>query len=531
MDGPIPKLLVSVSRTLIFKYARPLHHPQSSSQLPIASPGPNRILEKVIIVTIFRYFYRLFLHPLRSYPGPRLAAISHLPYISWCVRGILHSKIRTLHEQYGEVVRIRPNSLTYCAPQAWEEIYGHRKKGQRTFTKDPQFYIASSGQFTSMINANEEDHIRQKRLLTHAFSEKALRDQESLIMAYIDVFITRLAEYAASESPRATNIVHWLNYLTFDIVGDLSFGEPFGCLDRSTYHPWVETIFKSIKTGAFLRALAIYPLANIAFNKLKPKRLIRKRLEHYQLSRDRVHKRLHVSNTISRPDFLKYILKNNSFQEGAGMAVAEIELNAALLIQAGSETVATALSACCFYLGRNPPKLEATVREVRTTFADSGHISFSATSALLYLNAVIKEALRLYPPAPGIGPRLVPEGGAVINDQFVPAGVSVSVAQFSTFRSPASFIEPDSFLPERWLPNSDSRYLTDNKNALQPFSYGPRACIGKNLAYAEMRTILSKILWHFDISLQPGSDSWDQSLSYIVWENQPLNVVLRPAMN
>ena len=342
--------------------------------------------------------------------------MSNLPYVIWTVTGQVHQRLRELHDQYGEVVRIRPNALTYRSPQAWKDIYGHRKPGTLPFRKDPEFYMPAAPNQSHLINASEADHSRQKKLLTHAFSERALRDQEPLIVSYIDLFIRRLREYADREEQ--VNVEKWLNLLTFDIVGDLAFGEPFGCLEGSEYHPWVATIFQSIKAGAFLRALSVYPFLAAQVRKVMPKRLIQKRLAHFQMSKDKVARRL--ATTTARPDFISYILRYN---DERGMQRSEIETNAGIIIQAGSETTATVLSACIYYLQKQPSCWQRAIEEVRTAFQADSDITFLATSQLPYLSSIIEESLRMFPPAPSIGPRLVPKGSAMIDGKLVPEGV------------------------------------------------------------------------------------------------------------
>ena len=371
---------------------------------------------QALAAIIWRLLWRLWFHPLARYPGPTVAAVSNLPYVIWTVSGNVHQRLRELHDRYGEVVRIRPNSLTYRSPQAWKDIYGHRKPGALPFSKDPEFYMPAEPGKSHLINANEADHSRQKRLLTHAFSERALRDQEPLIISYIDLFIKQLQGYADREEK--VNLEAWLNFLTFDIVGDLAFGVPFGCLEGSEYHPWVATIFHSIKTGAFLRALSVYPFVAAQVRKVMPKRLLQRRLAHYQMSKDKVTQRL--ATTTARPDFISYILRYN---DERGMQQSEIEVNASIIIQAGSETTATVLAACVYYLQKHPPCWQRATQEVRTAFQADSDITFLATSQLPYLGSIIEESLRMFPPAPGIGPRLVPKGGATIDRRFVPEGV------------------------------------------------------------------------------------------------------------
>lgn len=121
--------------------------------------------------------------------------------------------------------------------------------------------------------------------------------------------------------------------------------------------------------------------------------------------------------------------------------------------------------------------------------------------------------MRIYPPVPAMLPRLVPEGDAMIKGQYVPEGTSIFISIYSTVRSATNFAEPDTFIPECWLSpsNGSITFVKDSKFALQPFSYGPRVCIGQHLAFAEMRLILVKLLWHFDLELSPEEFGWSRS--------------------
>lgn len=107
----------------------------------------------------------------------------------------------------------------------------------------------------------------------------------------------------------------------------------------------------------------------------------------------------------------------------------------------------------------------------------------------------------------------------------------MTLFQWAVYREAAYFQEPDSFIPERWLPAShpdhDKKYDSDNKAVFHPFSHGPRNCIGKNLAYAELRMVLARFLYRFDYELLPGQDDWHSSQrTFIVWEKPPLMVKL-----
>ncbi len=95
------------------------------------------------------------------------------------------------------------------------------------------------------------------------------------------------------------------------------------------------------------------------------------------------------------------------------------------------------------------------------------------------------------------------------------------------YRSADNFRDPDKFVPERWL--GDEHFKHDRKKALQPFSLGPRNCIGLHLAYAEMRIILARLIWNFDMELCVESKNWVDGMKvFMIYQRAPLMVKLTP---
>ncbi len=144
---------------------------------------------------------------------------------------------------------------------------------------------------------------------------------------------------------------------------------------------------------------------------------------------------------------------------------------------AGSETTETLLSAVTFLLLTNTDKLEKLKAEVRGKWKRYDEITVDQVNNTPYLIAVLQEALRFFPPVPTGFQRKVPEGGAVINGYFVPEDTGVAVSSIALGRSERNFVNPDAFVPERWL--GDPMYANDKRSTVQPFSFGPRNCIGK----------------------------------------------------
>lgn len=104
------------------------------------------------------------------------------------------------------------------------------------------------------------------------------------------------------------------------------------------------------------------------------------------------------------------------------------------------------------------------------------------------------------------------------------------VQPFSSYRLQSHYHRASEFLPQRWL--NDPEFANDDHELFQPFSFGPRNCLGRNLAYAEMRLILAKILYNFDLSLgnqmKAGGDWIAGQNTWSLWDKTPLLVDLTP---
>lgn len=246
------------------------------------------------------------------------------------------------------------------------------------------------------------------------------------------------------------------------------------------------------------------------------------RRNHVIFSREKAERRLADSKS-DHKDFMWYILKQ---KERHSLEHNEIILNSALFIVAGSETTANLLSGLIARLIWNKDKYEKVVAEIRGAFKNEAEINYEAASKLTYLNACIEEGLRIHPPVPTGLLRTVPKSGDFIDGSWVPGGTSVAVSSWAAAHNPANFAECDTFIPERWI---DPAFSGDIKKAMQPFSLGPRGCIGRHLSYMEMRLILTRLLWNFDIVSTDGAWQWNPEgemkymRAFMTWEKPDLN--------
>lgn len=331
----------------------------------------------------------------------------------------------------------------------------------------------------SIITCSRNDHSRMRRTVAHAFSEKALREQEPILESYVDTLISRLKDKSA-DGP--VDVVEWFNWTTFDIMGDLTYSSPFDCLKEGQYHEWVSQIFLGIKGFPWMQAALHYNIASLR-KYLTPKRLVEARERSERQSFASVESRINMGSS-DRKDFMSYILRHN---DDKGMSEGEIKQTAIILTIAGSETTATFLSGLIYLVLRNKRAYDRLVKEVRDRFQSYADINMLSTNDFTYMPAVVSETFRYYPPSPNCHPRIVPGEGEVIQGNFVPGDTTVGVYQWCAGHDPRNFYNPEEFLPERYLAEKDhlpgdvaaSFFEDDKKQAVQPFSFGPRNCLGK----------------------------------------------------
>lgn len=250
-----------------------------------------------------------------------------------------------------------------------------------------------------------------------------------MVVRYVNLLVHKLQEVprtstgSPDEAYADVDVTSWFHFLTFDIFGDLGFGESFDCLQTSKYHPWVALLFNSVKTASIVAAVRYYPLLRFLLEKCIPPSLKRMKNMHYQQIVDKVDRRLNWE--LERPDIMSYVIGGATRRDGAeGLPIGEIYATFMVLTTAGSETTATALSGIVNYLVHNPDKLNVLANEIRESFHKDDEITLDGVRNLEYLNAVINEGLRLCPPVPWVLPRRVPAAGGTVSGVWLPGGVS-----------------------------------------------------------------------------------------------------------
>ncbi|KAK8091033.1 hypothetical protein PG994_000538 [Apiospora phragmitis] len=501
-----------------------------------------------VAYSILSAIYLLCFHRLAGYPGPKLWAVSRIPWAYHVLKGDLWQTLLELHEVYGLMVRIAPDELTTTSPGAWKELYASRP----LLLKDPYSQTSALNGSHSLFTAEGDTHKRIRAVLNHSFSDKALRGQAAIVEKYADRFLARIRrELAIPQSQGAVDLTKLYGYAAFDTITDLSLGEPL-CdgLEGLNEHGWVKNYFFHAKFSAIRTALSRFSPLDKVLGLVLLSMTRKARQRNWKVITGALNRRLakakHGKNA-ERDDLLSPLIDRLSSSSSSSnipnkrtagntlITPGETLSNGIAFVIAGTQLNTNVLSTATYLLLRYREKWDRLADEVRTRFAVAEDITVQTTQDMPYLDATINEALRIRHPTPINLPRSVPRGvSLVVNGQPIPENVVIGINLQSIQNDSSLWVEPREFHPERFLPAThplyENRFDADIKDAFMPFSTGPRNCVGNKL-FAQVRLLMAKAVWSFDLE-QPeagakglgGEIDWLQQRAWFAFEPQPLLV-------
>ncbi|UKZ81786.1 hypothetical protein TrVFT333_009559 [Trichoderma virens FT-333] len=446
------------------------------------------ILSVISIIT-----YRILFHPLAKYPGPFLAKFTEWRDVYHAYREDKHLDLYDLHKRFGPIVRYGPNTLSFNHPAALRAIYGHKANVRKS-----DFYLsfpATPGAVSTHTAIKRSVHARKRRVMSHAFSEAALKGVEEYVLAHIRLYIQKLAGGSSGEWTEPRNVSKWSTYLGFDVMGDLSFGKSFNMLEgdipenREAAHLLAQAAKRHNTTGP------LPWLHQSGFDRILFRKLNKDRDQYMAFSKKQVRSRMNSSIFNStRKDFFYYLLNSKDPETGQGFAQR-------------SDTTSTTLTSTIFYLAHNGAALDRAYKEVNSKFNSVEAIRAGPElNSCTYIRACIDEALRMSPPVGAILPRQTLDGGLEVLGEKLPAGVGVGCPIYALHHNADFVQDPFVYRPERWIIGeaANEASLKSLRDVFNPFSIGPRGCIGKPMAYMELTIALSRLVWAYDMQLAPG---------------------------
>jgi cytochrome P450 len=444
----------------------------------------------------------------QAWPGPRGN------FLFGCLRAFQRDQFNFLHDvwrTYGDYVRIPtlPGYDVYflADPAAVEHVLvkNYKNYQKAKFLTGPIRLVIGNGLFTS-----EGDFwLRQRRLSQPAFLRGAIVRLASPMTRAVDGLIKA---WEAAPDGRAVDMVTEMTRLVLEIAGATLFGADVGP-DVEAIGAGQRAIFDLVRRkmdNPFSAPLWLPTPKNRAFRSAKG---------HL----DTVVLRLIESRRRSGPaanDVLDLLLAARDEESGTGMSDQQLRDEVMTLLFAGLDTTTAGISWAWHLLARHEDVQEALHDQV------AGYLAGRTPTAedlphLPLATAVLEEALRLYPPAPGV-PRQVVEPDE-INGYPLPAKAIVTVSQWVTHRHPAYWDEPDQFRPERFFPGHARERP---KLAYFPFGGGPRVCIGNTFALIEGALILAGLTQRFHF--RPADDKEvELDTTFVLRPKGSLNLVVR----
>ncbi|KAH8980271.1 high nitrogen upregulated cytochrome P450 monooxygenase 2 [Lactarius akahatsu] len=426
-------------------------------------------------LVLFTLAYKLSpLHPLAKYPGPIIAKSSKwwAAYVSG--QGDLHRHYQSLHDRYGDVVRVGPNELSIRDPSFIPAVLG-----QGGLPKGP-YWDNRPGSVVSQRDPVK--HLHQRKPWNRAFSSAAVKEYEDMAAKRTKQLIGCLegvVHQSGGNKGVVLDMASWFNYFSL-----FSFGGGFELMKAGGDNDGLRAPFQPFfRIRAIMGHISyILPLLlSTTGRKCFVQRV-------HAFSRERVVKKdlfYHLSRLQS----------GEAMPEDERPSLTDVAKDGSLAIVAGADTTSGALTATLYYLLCNPIAYDRLRAEVNAAFPTGEELlDVTKISQMEWLNGCIagkpnfgslhsNESLRLQPPIPSGSQRSVNKGAGekVLGIWVIPEGTQVTLRTYTIQRDSRHFHSPETFLPERWF-STDSPAGEHNPAAFVPFSYGPANCAGKNLA-------------------------------------------------
>ncbi|KAL4933800.1 cytochrome P450 [Aspergillus undulatus] len=468
-------------------------------QVPNSTTGSLSLAPSVILGSIVYHLagvflstiiYRAVFHPLSCFPGPFAARLGGFYKIILSRNLRLFQEIRALHQQYGDIVRLGPSELSLADPAAIRKVHWP----QATPRKGPQ-YDVQLPRVSLESTRDLGEHARLRKIWDRAFNNKALKDYSPRVQKHA----TRLAEVFDRNIGKAIDVAKLFNYYSFDVMGDLAFGKSFNMLVDGRDHYCLRVSHDSMIYFTLIAPLAwLFPLV------IRTPLLNRPSNNFWKFVGEQV--RWRMENPPDTPDVFHWILQGFRDQIHTKKGMMDLEAEAQLVIIAGSDTSASALTNAIFELVRHPKhvsKLRAEFHQLIGKDTSMSDVTPEDLAKLPHLNAVINETLRLHPPVLSGVPRRTAPQGLQIGDIYIPGDMNIQIPFHTVFRDERCFKQPDTFIPERW---TDRPELTLDASVLVPFNNGTHACVGKQLALMELRWVLTMMVMQYEMEFAPGHE-------------------------
>ncbi|XP_062397203.1 cytochrome P450 3A30-like isoform X2 [Sardina pilchardus] len=350
--------------------------------------------------------------------------------------------------------------------------------------------------------AEDEDWRRIRSVLSPSFTSGRLKEMFGIMKTHSRNLVNSMKKDA--DLGRPSDIKEYFGAYSMDVVTSTSFSVDIDSLNNPK-DPFVTNIKKMLKfdllNPVFL-IIAFFPFMAPVFEKMNFSFFPLSVTDFFYAALQTIKsQREEVNSHQSRVDFLQLMIdsqapekEENGTGDHKGLSDHEILSQAMIFIFAGYETSSSTMNFLLYNLATNPDTLKKLHDEIDEVFSDKP-VQYEALMQMEYLDCVINESLRLYPPAARLErvcKKTVDVGGVII-----PKDIVVMVPTYALHRDPEIWTDPETFNPER--------FNKENKESIDPYSYmpfglGPRNCIGMRFALISIKLAIVELLQRFTIS-------------------------------
>ncbi|PKS12672.1 hypothetical protein jhhlp_000880 [Lomentospora prolificans] len=435
------------------------------------------------------YLLRCLLSPLAKVPGPRVSLFTSA-VLKWNeLNANRREYIHRLHVQYGPVVRIAPNEVSFTSPEAVKEIYCSGGSGY----DKTEFYdlFQVYGRRTMFTTLGKTDHAKRRRILADRYANSNV--MRPVPMSGIQDRARSFTKLCEESLGRSLDIFVTFGFgwvmgfqLTVAILGLHAYA--CDCVTHHLFHPYGTDCLKDRADAEMMHQVASDDsLQNrlIQFYSPTAHKFIGKALYWFAKPRETPLADEFVLNASKQTDPADFTLLKRMLEK-SGLDSIDMAAECLDHMAAGIDTTGDAL---CFLMWEiSQPRSFHIQKRLQQELQEKGG---EPLDKLAYLEAVIWEGLRCFPAIPMSLPRYVPAGGRVLDGYTFPERTIVSAQAYSIHRlNDAIFPDAEKFEPERWLaPDGDA----ERKRIQFAFAAGGRGCVGKHLALLEMKTLLKEV--------------------------------------
>lgn len=396
-------------------------------------------------------------------------------------------------------------------------------KGSKHVNKGDSYEALKSWLGDSVLLSKDEKWSGRRKLLTPTLHFDILKDFLHVMNDKIETMIVNLRE--AAVMGRDIDIFETLGLCTLGIICETAMGLEIDTKSKSgsEYINAVANITRLVRkriANPLLKPDFIYYLTSAGRESIKYLKIVHDFTDNVIRERNKDFD-LNNLGTNKRIAFLDLLLKMH--HQNDSISLADIRSEVDTFMFAGHDTTTTAASWACHLIGRHPDIQKKIHDEIDSVFQQS-YLSHDDLANLKYLECVIKESMRIFPPVPFFG-RILSEDTQV-GDHTLLEGTSVTMSTYSIHRDEEHYPNPEKFDPDRFLPENLSQRPA---YAFIPFAAGRRNCLGQRFAMIEMKLILANIFKNYSVKSMKTTEELKPRVATILKAKNgiPIKLTLR----